>query len=257
MPDYSAIDNSQLINFIFYPRDDFTTCQGNCFDISVPVAQDVEVACRMYYRDQAWPTILYFHGNGEVASDYDGISTLYLKEGINLLVADYRGYGGSTGLPTLNNLAPDANAIFATVREELTRRDFSGRLWIMGRSLGSLSAIELALRHGDAFGGLIIESGFASILSITLHLDLPMPEGIDPGVILEECLAMVRQITIPALIIHGEWDNLVPVREAHQLHEQIGSNQKELLVIPQADHNDIMFTGIERYFDAIRRFVIH
>ena len=66
---------------------------------------------------------------------------------------------------------------------------------------------------------------------------------------------MVREITTPALIIHGEYDTLVPLEEAETLSEQIGSNEKELLIIPGATHNDIMFVGLKQYFEAIKQFI--
>ena len=126
----------------------------------------------------------------------------------------------------------------------------------MGRSLGSISAIELGFRDGPAIRGLIIESGFACITSILRHLDLPLPRG-DASIerIEAECREMVRAISLPVLIIHGAEDSLVPLNEAEALYEGLGSEKKELLVIPGADHNSILFTQQERYFSAIRRFV--
>ena len=66
---------------------------------------------------------------------------------------------------------------------------------------------------------------------------------------------MVREITAPVLIIHGEYDTLVPLEEAETLNEQIGSQEKELLIIPGANHNDIMFVGLKQYFESIKRFL--
>ena len=66
---------------------------------------------------------------------------------------------------------------------------------------------------------------------------------------------MVREITTPVLIIHGEYDTLVPLEEAETLIEQIGSDEKELFVIPGANHNDIMFVGLKQYFEVIKKFI--
>jgi hypothetical protein len=66
---------------------------------------------------------------------------------------------------------------------------------------------------------------------------------------------MVRKITTPTLIIHGEFDMLVPLREAENLYKNIGTSDKELFIIPGADHNDIMFVRLEQYFGAIQRFI--
>jgi uncharacterized protein len=140
-------------------------------------------------------------------------------------MADYRGYGSSSGTPSLADLFKDAHIIFKTVREELRNRDSNAGLWIMGRSLGSLSTIELAYYYEDQIRGLIIESGFANILRILMHLGLPL-YGVDYEGIDEECLDIVGKITLPALIIHGEEDFLVSPREAGTTYRHIGTDKK-------------------------------
>jgi pimeloyl-ACP methyl ester carboxylesterase len=254
MPDYSEIDRPSILTYVFYPRDTFSTCPRWGFDHFVPVAEDISVHCRFYKENDNWPWVLYFHGNGEVVSDYDEIAIFYLKYGINLIVADYRGYGKSTGDPTFTDISCDAHIVYDSVTKALVEHGFQSGLWVMGRSLGSIPALEIAHRQKDTIQGLIIESGFPSITRLLSHLDVPAT-GIDLDAIDRQCLTMVREITTPTLIIHGEYDTLVPLEEAETLHEQIGSNEKELLIIPGANHNDIMFVGLKQYFEAIKRFI--
>jgi alpha-beta hydrolase superfamily lysophospholipase len=108
---YTKIDNSVLLNFLFYPRRQHSKPSDGAFDLAVPVTGDVSIICRAYPVAAEKPWILYFHGNGEVVSDYDGIAHLYRKRGLNLLVADYRGYGASGGKPTFAALVSDAGII--------------------------------------------------------------------------------------------------------------------------------------------------
>jgi len=254
MPDYSALDRSPALRYIFYPRRDSTECPENAFDLPVPVEDDVSVLCRFYAGHQQWPWILFFHGNGEVVSDYDEIAPFYYKKELNLVVADYRGYGMSSGVPTLTDLVQDAHILFKAVTNELARRGFRRYLWIMGRSLGSISALELASKHQDAIRGLIIESGFTSVVRIVKHLGIPV-QNIPLEDIDQECVEMVKGIRLPTLIIHGEWDTVVPAREAEDLYRNLGTDEKELLVIPSADHNDVLLVGFETYFGALRKFI--
>jgi alpha-beta hydrolase superfamily lysophospholipase len=254
MPDYTEIDRSSILTYVFYPRDTSSTCPRWGFDHFVPVAEGVSLHCRFYKENDSWPWVLHFHGNGEVVSDYDEIAIFYLKYGINLVVVDYRGYGKSSGEPTLTDISQDAHIVFDSVTKELAKRGFPSALWIMGRSLGSIPALEIAHRQKDAIKGLIIESGFPSITRLFAHLDVPAA-GIDLDAIDRQCLAMVREITTPILIIHGEYDTLVQLEEAETLSEQIGSDEKELLIIPGANHNDIMFVGLKQYFEAIKKFI--
>jgi len=254
MADYSSIDQSPLIEFLFYPRRDFSPCPQRAYDFFIPVAPDISVSTRFYERDKGWPWILYFHGNGEVVSDYDEIAPLYHRQEVNLIVADYRGYGASGGSPTFSCLIDDGRKILRAVKEALQERNLNGDLWVMGRSMGSVAALDLSHRFPEKIKGLLIESGFASVTRLIRHLGLPSGE-IDLRAIEEERMAMIRKITLPALIIHGERDNLVPLQEGRDLFESLGSSQKKLVIIPKADHNSVMFYGMEKYFQSIREFL--
>jgi len=254
MPNYSLIDQPSTLMYIFYPREDSTLCPENAFDLLAPVDDHVSIHCRFYIGNQKWPWILFFHGNGEVVSDYDEIAPVYHQRRLNLVVADYRGYGNSNGVPTLTDLVQDAHAILREIKKELSKRGLRSDLWIMGRSLGSVSAFELAYRYQDAIRGLIIESGFSSVVRIIMHLGVPIHE-VNLEKIDQECLEMIHKIFIPTLIIHGERDTLVPLREAKDIFNHLGTDKKELLIIPSANHNDIMLVGFQKYFDAIQRFI--
>jgi alpha-beta hydrolase superfamily lysophospholipase len=254
VPDYSVIDQPSVLMFIFYPRKDFTLCPENGFDLLAPVENHVSIHCRFYAGNQQWPWILFFHGNGEVVSDYDEIAPFYHQRRLNLVVADYRGYGKSDGVPTLRDLVQDSRAILREVEKELSKRGFRGDLWIMGRSLGSISAIELAYRYQDSIKGLIIESGFASVVRIMIHLGIPA-SGTNLERIDQECLEMIQKIFLPTLVIHGEMDMLVPLKEAKDIFKHLGTDKKELVIIPSANHNDIMLVGFRKYFDALQGFV--
>jgi alpha-beta hydrolase superfamily lysophospholipase len=254
MVDYSAIDRPELLVYVFYPRDEKSPCPRYAFDLSVPVEDGVSVACRFFEGDKAWPWILYFHGNGEVVSDYDEIAPIYFKRKLNLVVADYRGYGASTGEPTFGAMVHDAPVIFRAVREELAGRGFNGKPWVMGRSLGSISALELASQLPDEIPGLIIESGFISVVRVMRHLDVPVDDGSYAGVD-GQCVELVGSVKVPALVIHGEYDTIVPYPEGVDLFERLGSETKEMITIAAADHNTIFFIGLKQYFDAILRFM--
>lgn len=254
MADYSFIDGSPIVRMIFYPRRDYSNTPPNAFDLNIPVDEGVTIACRGYVENSGCPWILYFHGNGEVVSDYDGIAPMYNRKGINLLVADYRGYGSSTGTPGLNHMIGDAHKIYGAVRAGLADRGFKEDLWVMGRSLGSLSAMELAWRHNEEIRGLIIESGFISVVKLMRRLsggDLPAElEAVE-----EENIRKAGEITAPALVIHGEEDSLVPLERGEEIYQVLGSPRKELYTIPRAGHNDIMFVDARGYMEAIANFM--
>jgi len=251
-PDYSVLDRPEILGFVFYPRRDWTPPPAGATDHLVPVEPGVSISCRFYPASPDAPCILYFHGNGEVACDHDWIAPLYNREGIGLFVADYRGYGRSDGTPTFSTMTDDAHSIFEFFGKAVRPSGHGAPLFVMGRSLGSHSAAALAFSYPQHLRGLIVESGPSNVAGLARVFGLSSERLAD----LEGALsARNRSITLPALIIHGERDSLIPLGEAITLHEEIGSQDKRLVIIPGADHNDIMLLGTEQYFSAIRDFV--
>lgn len=251
---YAKIDSSSLLMYLFYPRRQHSRPPGAAFDLEVPVENGLSIVCRAFPFDQEKPWILYFHGNGEVVSDYDGIAPMYNERGLNLLVADYRGYGASGGRPTFTDMIRDAVTIFEHVCQKLPPEGKQYDWYVMGRSLGSISALELAAKFPGKLKGLIVESGFISVTGLIDHLGLPSPG--DLSALEEASRLLAGSIELPALVIHGRQDRLVPLKQGEDLYQTLGSEQKELLVIPGADHNDIMFVDPEQYMQAVEKFVL-
>lgn len=65
----------------------------------------------------------------------------------------------------------------------------------------------------------------------------------------------VKNADIPMLFIHGEEDGLVPCFMVYELYEACGSNDKELLVVPGADHAQSYKVGKEKYTDKLGAFI--
>ncbi len=250
--DYSLLDRPEILQFVFYPRRDWTPPPAGARDYLVRVEPEVSVSCRFYPARAGSPCVLYFHGNGEVACDHDWIAPLYNRRGIGLFVADYRGYGRSDGTPTFSSMAADAHPIFAFFLEIARPSGADGQLFVMGRSLGSHSAVEIASRYASDLSGLIVESGAPNAARMASRFGLSS-QGM--AELAEALSARIRSIQLPALIIHGERDSLIPVEAGIALHQEIGSHDKRLVIIPGADHNDILLVGTEQYFSAITEFV--
>ena len=125
----------------------------------------------------------------------------------------------------------------------------------MGRSLGSASVLELAAAHGASINGLIVESGFADAAALLKLL------GIDPEALgfKEEKgfrnIDKIRKFDKPTLIIHAEFDHIIPFSDGRALYEACPSTEKFFLKIPGANHNDIFMRGLEPYLAAVKKLV--
>jgi alpha-beta hydrolase superfamily lysophospholipase len=254
---HPILDQPEILRLIFHPRPDHLQTSGppGAQSLSLEVEPDISLGARLYPASGDSPAILYWHGNGEIASDYDDVAPLYTGMGITFLVADYPGYGKSTGTPTCSNLLSGALAIFATSSTIFEQQGLTpSRLYVMGRSLGSAAAIEVAARACSRLAGLIVESGFADTFALLARLACRVQgtsdqqDGFGNG-------DKIAGVTVPTLIIHGDDDVLIPAQDGEELFRRSGAEDKRLLLIPGAGHNDLMLEGGTQYFDAIQAFV--
>ncbi len=72
--DYTPFDIPEISMMAFYPQRVWAPPPAGAEDVMVPVAPGVELSGRFYRHDPSAPTILFFHGNGEVAYMYDDIA---------------------------------------------------------------------------------------------------------------------------------------------------------------------------------------
>ena len=157
--DYSVLENSAGSARSFYPQRHWTKTPESAVDYAVNVADGVQLSCRFHAVDRAYPTVLFFYGNGETAAGYDHIAPHYNEIGANFFVADYRGYGASGGAPTFNTMLADAHVALEGLREAMAELQCAGPVYVMGRSMGRHAAGELAVTESDKINGVIIESG--------------------------------------------------------------------------------------------------
>ena len=251
--DYSHLDRPEILHFLFHPRREWSqTLENEQFEeLMVPVEKDVSVGGRFYRSGKQSPTILFFHGNGEIVADYHDLGLVYLESGVNFIPVDYRGYGRSSGEPTITAMIRDAHVIFDFIRTWINQRGFTGPLIVMGRSLGSASALELASRYGDQIKALIIESGFAHTQPLFELLGIKI-KGTKRGL---ENLAKIEKFRKPTLIIHAEYDHIIPFSDGQDLFNACPAEEKRLLMIPGANHNDIFARGLPEYMAAIDSLV--
>jgi len=252
--DYSHLDLPEVLTGLFHPRADYEQAEkpSDAIDQLIPVEGNAVIGGRFHMADKSFPNILFFHGNGEIVSDYDDLGPLYNRMGMNFLAADYRGYGRSTGMPTVTAMMRDCHAVFGFTKRWLKGNGYTGIFVIMGRSLGSASALEIANCYMEQIDGLIVESGFAYTGPLLQLL------GVDTAAIgfTEEIglrnIDKIRTWPRPALVIHAELDNLIPFSEGRALYDACPSPEKRLLKIPNANHNDIFTRGMEAYMAAVK-----
>ena len=263
--DYAALDRPEVLMFLFHPRPEPTVSpfqtsgseirMSGRRDILIPVQENIAIGARFHMSEISGGNILFFHGNGEIVADYDELGAVYNQMGINLLAVDYRGYGRSSGKPTVTAMMRDCHIIFDFARKWLQQNNYTGPILPMGRSLGSASVLELAAAYKDLIAGLIVESGFAYAGPLLTLL------GIDFAALgfTEEKgfrnVDKIKNFDKPTLIIHAEFDHIIPYSDGQTLYDASPSKAKQLLKIPGANHNDIFMRGLQEYLAAVKNIV--
>lgn len=242
------LDHPLLSGRYFYPW-------PNRFEEPFPVEGDgFRLGCRFNRGCADAPTIIHFHGNGESVADYLGEFERRINGlGANLLLAEYRGYGMSSGEPALAAMLEDVELIVEAsgVPQE--------QIVFFGRSLGSLYALQGAARYPRA-AGVIIESGLADPLERILVRIEPHEVGATPDRLrasVDRCLNQREKIAAfkgRVLVMHTRHDDLVSVSHAERLYAW-ANQPKELLIFERGDHNTILPANQEEYFRAVETFI--
>jgi fermentation-respiration switch protein FrsA (DUF1100 family) len=191
-------------------------------------------------------TIVLFHGNGGNRGDRLEWIDLLNAQGAGVFLVDYRGYGGSEGSPSEEGLYLDAEASIAWVRENAP-----GPIVLMGESLGTGVAVEMASRHDVA--GLILHASFISTVDVVrkslffLPVGLLMLDRYDSG-------KKLGAVPCPKLFFHGREDTVVPYRSGQALYVA-AADPKRWVEILGAGHMDLHVRDVPRYYGAIREFL--
>lgn len=251
------LEDPLMLSFIFHPREDTSqpSEDSRARELFFRISEEVQIGARFYLADKGSPNLIFFHGNGEIASDYNEVAPLYVQNGLNLLVVDYRGYGRSSGTPTLKNMLQDAMDLMDPISDWLSKEGCNSTRWVMGRSLGSCPAIYVARYRADLLAGMVVESGFADTVGLLQRIGLPTQRLEIPREWRNFNLEGISHVRIPTLLIHGEWDQIIPLSDGIALYEACKAPRKEMVVIPRAGHNDLLWVGLEQYMGAIKGFV--
>jgi pimeloyl-ACP methyl ester carboxylesterase len=151
-------------------------------------------------------TVVFFHGNGELADDAIPFAETLRRRGLGAVLVEYRGYGASAGAPapTEEGLYADAEAVLAALAR---REGGGGPLVLVGYSLGSGVAAEMAARgHGK---GLVLLAPFTSLPDLSSRRWPMLPMSIIPPDRFET-LAKAPRIAVPSCVLHGDRDDVVP-----------------------------------------------
>ena len=176
------------------------------------------------------PVVLYFHGNGgSLALRVDRFRRI-TSAGVGLVALSYRGYGGSTGTPSEAGLIADARAAYAYAAAL-----YPGRIAVWGESLGT--GVAVALASEQPVTHVILDSPYSATVDVAADLYWYFPVRL----LMKDQFRSdqrIKRVTAPVLILHGEADDIIPIRYAERLLAQIPGEER-MVRYPKGYHVDL------------------
>lgn len=196
--------------------------------------------------------VLYCHGNaGNLSGRLPAIEGL-LGLGVAVLIFDYRGFGESSGRPTVAGTRLDVEAAWGWLIEQGWSPD---AIVVWGRSIGGAIAIDQAARAseaGTAPAALVVEGSFTSTVELGRELHPLLPVGWFADRIDYPSQTLIAKVDAPTLFAHALDDELIGFHHGEALHEASGTS--EPLIALRGGHNGGHLTALE-HRAAVREFL--
>ena len=194
--------------------------------------------------DDPKPTAVLLHGLPGIEKNYD-LAHALRERGWNSLIFHYRGSWGSEGDYRFATLADDVRVALDYLTSGAHEQIDSDRLALVGHSMGGWTAVKTGaderVRAVAVIGAVTEPSRLPFNAAMAEEAFTPFLNGITPqdfdaqwkalDGVLEEAGSLDR----PLLIVHADSDPVVPVEQAHLLHDASGGRAR-LEIHPEANH---------------------
>ncbi len=195
------------------------------------------------------PVLLYLHGNGENLQTMLSAKLFGELAGlrIHFLAIDYPGYGNSTGIPSEKSLVEAADSAFNWIS-----RNFQlNPKFLCGWSMGAAVAAQTALKHQALIDGVILINGWTVLDSVIANR---YPKWMVDKLLSDHfnTLSIIPSIEVPALIMSGEFDRIVPSNHGKTLAAS-SPQLKKWVLVKGCGHNDVLLN--RRVWQEIQVFL--
>lgn len=235
--------------FLFHP---VPLARNHRYDFSVPYKElniPYDAASNLHVVQFAAGSpvkgvVLYFHGNKKNVSWYAGRVPAITRQGYDVWMPDYPGFGKSTGRLTEQRLYEYATQLYKLARAKYDKQ----QIIIYGRSMGSGIAAYLASRSDCK--SLVLETPYYSMHALVSHYlpVFPVSRLIHYRLPTFEYLP---KVTAPILIFHGTSDGVIPYSNAKKLQATLKPGD-QFITIEGGSHNDLNnFPQMQRALDSL------
>ena len=222
-------------------------------------------------------TIVYYHANaGGIIDRLPLFLQLWQALDVNILAAEYRGYGNCSGTPSEAGIKEDSVAYYRFAAEhDLVD---NSRIVVFGRSLGGAVAVSLTSRIEESHSSpkeegnnslaslpkpaaLVIENTFTSVADIAvvvLPILRPIHSILRPPFLsnIWDSLHKIPLVHSPILFFSGLQDELIPPTQMRALYQTSGNSKlNTFCTVAHGGHNDTVLCAGEDYYKVLGQFL--
>jgi pimeloyl-ACP methyl ester carboxylesterase len=191
---------------------------------------------------------VFCHGNtGNLTLSAHVIPHL-LAAGTNTLFFDYRGFGKSSGTPSLSGVIADGITA-SRFHDRIRPKKLASVLY--GYSLGGAIAAQVIRRH--PYDGLILQSTFTSLPKLARFLFPRVPMHLISGNPFDT-LKVVSRLQVPLLVLHGTNDETCPCAMGQELAQACPA-PKRTLFVEEGMHKDLFLRDPDAVIWAVSQFI--
>lgn len=234
---------------------------------TITLRSDFPLEAWLVRAPRAKGTVVLFHGYSGKKSSMTDRAMILREMGVNTLLVDFRGSGGSGGNYTTVGFqeARDVKAAYDYLRNSGERN-----IWLLGSSLGAAAVLKAVKDGGVAPKGIILEAPFATLYDATCarFRAVNAPEFPFAGLVVfwggaihgfwgfgHQPREDARAAKMPALVVYGEKDERVERWEIDAVFDNLGG-RKELVTFPGAGHVNFLSRYRAEWTAALREFIL-
>jgi uncharacterized protein len=202
-------------------------------EINLPINNSTNInMVKFFSTDTATKgVLLYFHGNKTNITRYAKFVNIFTKNGYEVWMPDYPGYGKSTGKRTEQGLYDLGEQLYKMANAKFTL----DKIVVYGKSLGTAIAAKVAGQNKCQ--QLILETPYYSIPSLFSSW-LPIYPHNRSATYKLPTGEFVKNTTVKVTIFHGTNDWVVPYRNAKKLKAVLKPTD-EFITIEGGNHQNL------------------
>ena len=206
---------------------------GKYQELSIPYNKTDTISIVRFMPDTGKPkgAVVYYHGNKQNIERYAPFTQLFTRNGYEVWMPDYPGYGKSTGERTEQKLYSQAWQVYRLANSYF----HSDSILLYGKSFGTGIAAYIA--SSNHCKSLILETPYYSIPALFSHY-APIYPTEKMSLYKIPLYHYLENVEAPVTIFHGTDDGVIPYRQAGRLKSFLKTGD-QFITIDQGTHHNL------------------